>query len=75
MGSFVIWPIVSSKVSILVKNLSDNFNYVVEKKATTIIIPSLIEKFFENKLNSNKEFFDFSNNSKIKVHVKKERTK
>ena len=57
----------------LVKNLSDNFNYIVEKKSTTIIIPSLIEKFFKNELNSNKEFFDFSNNSKIKVHVKKER--
>ena len=58
---------------LLVKNLSDNFNYIVEKKSTTIIIPSLIEKFFKNELNSNKEFFDFSNNSKIKVHVKKER--
>ena len=58
---------------LLVKNLSDNFNYIVEKKSTTIIIPSLIEKFFNNELNSNKEFFDFSNNSKIKVHVKKER--
>jgi len=57
----------------LVNNLSDNLNFVVEKKSTTIIIPSLIEKFFENKLNSNKEFFNFSINSKIKVHIKEER--
>ena len=57
----------------LVKNLSDNTNYIVDKKATTIIIPSLIEKFFKNELNSNKEFFDFSMKSKIKVHIKQER--
>ena len=57
----------------LVKNLNDKSGYSINKKSTNIIVPDLIKKFFDNRLNSNKEFFDYSQNLDVKVHIKKTR--
>ena len=57
----------------LVKNLKDKSGYSINKKSTNIIIPDLIEKFFDNNLNSNKDFFEYSKNLDVKVHIKKTR--
>lgn len=57
----------------LVKNLNDKSGYSINKKSTNIIVPDLIKKFFDNHLNSNKEFFDYSQNLDVKVHIKKTR--
>lgn len=56
----------------LVKNLNDDNRFLVKKKSSTIIIPNLIEKFFNDKLFTNEEFYNFSNALKTLVHVKKE---
>ena len=57
----------------LVNYLNDNNQFSISKKSTTIIIPDLITNFFQDKLNSNKDFFDYSNNSNVKVHIKSNR--
>ena len=57
----------------LVKNLNDKSGYSINKKSTNIIIPDLIKKFFNNHLSSNKDFFEYSQNLDVKVHIKKTR--
>ena len=57
----------------LVKNLNDKSGYSINKKSTNIIVPDLIKKFFDNHLNTNKEFFDYSQNLDVKIHIKKTR--
>ena len=59
----------------LLKNLNDSSKYSIQKKSTTIIIPELIEKFFNNSISTNKEIYDYANNLDVKVHIKDNRFK
>ncbi len=54
----------------LVKNLNDEAGYSIDKKMSTLIIPNIIKKFFNKELNSNEDFFNYSKDLNVKVHIK-----
>ena len=54
----------------LVKNLNDETGYSIDKKMSTLIIPDIIKKFFNKELNSNEDFFNYSKDLNVKVHIK-----
>ena len=51
------------------KILNDNSNYLLTKPSNTIVIPSLIKNFFLEKINFNKDIYNFIESSKIKINV------
>ena len=59
----------------LVKNLDDDSNFLIEKPSSTIIIPSLIENYFNENILSNKNIYEYLDSSDVKVHIKTNRFK